>query len=364
MKILHIHSSMGTGGIEAMICGLANEMSKTQDVTVCSIYKPAEDAVFWNNLVPAVHKLTLGKIEEGFTPSILFKIRNLIKCGNYDVVHLHADFYYYVLAVFTLGRNPLFFYTIHSDAKMENSLWSRYILPLKKRAFVKGYVHPITISEESNKSFMELYGIDGRVIKNGISRPHIEVNDNPLNEFRISSKTKVFVHPGRISKAKNQVVLCRVFDTLVREGYDVVLVIAGNKQDNVIYAEMESYFSERVRYVGVRRNVIEMLSEADGMCLPSIWEGLPVTLLEALSVGCVPICSPVGGIVDVIKNGENGVLSSSCSYNDYLIAMKKFLALSDKELKTLRENAQLSFSDYEISKTAESYIEYYQEFLN
>lgn len=40
MKILHIHPSMGGGGIEAMICALVNEMSKSNDVTLCTIYSP------------------------------------------------------------------------------------------------------------------------------------------------------------------------------------------------------------------------------------------------------------------------------------------------------------------------------------
>lgn len=48
------------------------------------------------------------------------------------------------------------------------------------------------------------------------------------------------------------------------------------------------------------------MAHCDAMCLPSIWEGLPVTLLEALSVGCIPICSNVGGIPDVIESGMNG----------------------------------------------------------
>ena len=60
MKILHIHPAMRGGGIEAMICGLANEMAKAQDVTVCSIFKPLADDVFWNKLSPSVHKIHLG----------------------------------------------------------------------------------------------------------------------------------------------------------------------------------------------------------------------------------------------------------------------------------------------------------------
>ena len=70
MKILHIHPSMAGGGIESMICALANEMAKTEDVTVCSIFVPASTDVFWNKLSPSVKKVTLGKTSSG----VSFKI--------------------------------------------------------------------------------------------------------------------------------------------------------------------------------------------------------------------------------------------------------------------------------------------------
>lgn len=75
------------------------------------------------------------------------------------------------------------------------------------------------------------------------------------------------------------------------------------------------------------------MAYCDAMCLPSIWEGLPVTLLEALSVGCVPICSNVGGIPDVVESGINGFLSSSSSEEDYYEAMLEYFAKLEEEIK-------------------------------
>ena len=50
---------------------------------------------------------------------------------------------------------------------------------------------------------------------------------------------------------------------------------------------------------------------------------MPVTLLEALSVGCIPICSPVGGIVNVVKHGVNGLLSKDSTEEEYYLTVKK-----------------------------------------
>ena len=91
MKILHIHPSMAGGGIEAMICALVNEMSKSNDVTLCTIYSLKKNDVFEQKLSASVHRISLGKNKEGFSVKEIFKIYNVIRNGNYDVVHIHAE---------------------------------------------------------------------------------------------------------------------------------------------------------------------------------------------------------------------------------------------------------------------------------
>ena len=82
MRILHIHPSMQGGGIESIICGLANAMAEREDVTVCSIYQPKQSDVFWNKLSAKVKRITLGKPKPGFSVGVVFKILWLIWRGN------------------------------------------------------------------------------------------------------------------------------------------------------------------------------------------------------------------------------------------------------------------------------------------
>ena len=74
MKILHIHPSLASGGIEAMICALANEMSKQHEVTVCSIFTPKDNHIFWHKLNYKVQRETIGKQTKGFSINEIFKI--------------------------------------------------------------------------------------------------------------------------------------------------------------------------------------------------------------------------------------------------------------------------------------------------
>ena len=359
MNILHIHTTMAGGGIGAMICGLANRMSRSEHVTVCTIFQPKEKEVFWNKLSPSVKKVTLGKTAPGFSLSEVFKIFGFICQGNYDVVHMHGAFIYYLLAVLLLHHRVKFFYTIHSDARMENSIWDRRFLWYKRFCFKSEWVRPITISKTSQESFVQLYHCGSRLIYNGIDRPIIDKKDL-VSDFRFSEKTKLFIHAGRIDTPKNQVVLCKVFKRLIDEGEDIVLLIAGSNQRDEIYNQLVPYFCGRILYLGERSDIPQLMAQCDAMCLPSIWEGLPVTLLEALSVGCIPICSPVGGIPNVVEQGKNGLLSNSPSEEDYYQTMSAFLRLSDDELTALRARCKESFAEYDIEHTAASYLQVYQ----
>jgi glycosyltransferase involved in cell wall biosynthesis len=245
---------------------------------------------------------------------------------------------------------------------MENFGWEKCFFPLKKLFFKWGWLHPITISPASKDSFTKLYGVDSQLIYNGI--PHVEVtNQNLTEKYQITPKTKIFIHAGRISKEKNQLILCKVFKSLIDQNEDVVLLIAGCKQNQDIFESLEPFLCDRIIYLGERNDIPQLMAHCDAMCLPSIWEGLPVTLLESLSVGCIPICSPVGGIPDVILNGQNGFLSESCDENDYKKALSFFLALPKDKIDLLKRRCILSFSKYDIKYTSNSYLEHYKTSL-
>ncbi len=360
MNILHIHPSLAGGGIESMICALANEMAKSENITVCSIFEPKGTDTFWYKLSPSVRKITLKKKNIGFSFKVLLDIYRIIRRGNFDVVNVHGMFYYYVLSILLLHKKIRFFYTIHSDARMENSKWDKRLFFLKKISFNKGWMHPITISKVSQESFHNLYHCSSFLIFNGVTRPVLTQIDL-ASRFRINgSHTKIFLHAARISTPKNQLVLCKVFKKLIDEGYDIVLLIAGAKQRDDIFSSIEPFFGDRIKYLGERNDIPQLMAYCDGMCLPSLWEGLPITLLEALSVGCIPICSNVGGIPDVIKSGKNGFLSISSSEHDYYLAMKEFLSLSSEQYLAMKRNCIESFSSYDIINTAESYISTYK----
>lgn len=365
MKILHIHPSLAGGGIEAMICGLANEMAKTEDVTVGSIFEPKASDVFFGKLGKDIKTVTCHKQKMGFSLKEIWRIYTLIKRGGYDIVHIHGFIYYYLLTILLLyGRKPRFVYTIHSDAWNENRSWDKRLVKIKGWLFKHDIVTPVAISNACQTSFVELYKTGSELIYNGIPTPDVNGQSDDISAYRFSPETKVFIHPGRISEPKNQRVLCQVFQRLIDEGEDVVLLIAGAPQEPDIYEGIKPYFSERIVYLGERSDVPQLMSQCCAMCLPSIWEGLPVVILEALAVGCIPICSPVGGIVDVVNDGVNGLLSRSPQAEDYYQTIKTYLAFSSETLAAMQAKARASFANYQIEHTSRQYLALYRKKIN
>jgi glycosyltransferase involved in cell wall biosynthesis len=70
----------------------------------------------------------------------------------------------------------------------------------------------------------------------------------------------------------------------------------------------ERGISSHVRFAGFRRDVPELLSLCDLMLLPSRWEGLPFSILEAMAMGTPVVATAVGGVSEIVKHGETGVL--------------------------------------------------------
>jgi len=307
----------------------------------------------------------LGKTRLGFSIKYPLLILMYIKRCKPEIVHIHSSFLYYALSVIILNRYVKFVYTIHSDAVKENaSKWDRLFLWLKRFCFRKGWVYPVTISEKSKKSFDDLYALDSKLIVNGIIPPIGVTNQNKLTCYRYTNKTKIFYHPGRITEAKNQEMLCNAFSRLILDNMDVVLLISGTKQDISIYNQLEGFFSDRIVYLGERNDVLELLCEVDAMCLSSKWEGMPIVLLEALSVGCIPICTPVGGIPEVVVDGENGLISKDVKLDDYIDVLCRFMSMSDTDIIKMKAKVLQSFEKFSIDDTSREYCSYYHYVLS
>ena len=130
-----------------------------------------------------------------------------------------------------------------------------------------------------------------------------------------------------------------------------MLLAIGAGFENSPYMHLNK--TEHVKILGTKQNVGDYLACADFFVLSSTWEGLPLSLLEAMSMGCVPISTPAGGVVDVIKDGENGLLCPTFESVDFYNTIAKVF---DKDFAI---NKKQIIKDYEENYTMEVCVNKY-----
>ena len=118
----------------------------------------------------------------------------------------------------------------------------------------------------------------------------------------------VLVFAGRLGPQKAVGVLLEALGRVP----DVSLMIAGDGPERPALERRvgEHRLDERVRFLGTvpRETVLRLFRAADASVLPSAWENFPHTVVEALAVGCPVIATAVGGVPEVVRDGENGLL--------------------------------------------------------
>ena len=162
------------------------------------------------------------------------------------------------------------------------------------------------------------------VLPNPIAVPDVGDRDELRRRHGFEGPTLVFA--GRLSLQKEVDVLLRAVDAF--DG--AALVIAGDGPErarlDVLVAELG--LGDRVRFLGAqpRETVLELLAAADAEVLSSGWENFPHSLIEGLAVGTPVIATGVGGVREIVTDGENGLLVPPGDPEALAAAIRRFFA--------------------------------------
>lgn len=355
MKILQVLSTLGQGGAEHFTIGLANELIRQgHECDVITLFDVEKDNDLLTELCSKAHFYSLHK-KAGFDTKCFIRLYHFIKEGNYDVVHAHVGAIPYILLSTLLLKKVKFIATIHSEARREAGKsvmkWCRLYM------FRHYKCVPVTISEDSKASFDKFYKMNSSMVYNGVS----DYTGKGITPLRDNDKQILFIHPASCQPVKNQELLINAFAKLTKDYPNTkMLWLGSNATYKALYDSLVPLMVNQFKYVGVVANVRDFLAQADAMCLSSKMEGMPMTIIEAFSVGTPALCTPVGGIVNMIDDGRNGMMSKDLSADEYYSMMKKFCALSAQEKADMRQCAKKSFSKYSIERTAHAYLDIYK----
>ena len=357
MKIVEFIPQLGTGGAERFTVDLCNEISKHHEVYMLVSHDLEKFGHYTKEISDRVHVVSFKK-KEGFDISLFFKVFKTIKKIKPDVVHTHLMSIVYVTFCCIFYRKPLYFHTVHNSAKEESD--GKIGTMFRRFLFKNKFVHAVTISNESRKSFVGYYGVNAPVIFNGRDIPDLinvsaEVR-REIEAYRVTNNTKIIVQLAHVGNQKRQDVMARVVIRLLKEGFDLSVLMIGTHDEKRMVDNIKSMSCDRIHLLGVKSNPLEYLAAADAFGLTSSYEGLPISLIEAIGIGLIPICTPVGGIIDVVKDGVCGFLSASIEEDDYYVALKRYLMLSDEQLTKMKSKVKEAYKPYTMSECAHNYL--------
>jgi len=360
MKILEIIPDLRDGGAQRFVVDLCNELTNQKDIEVIliSFYEISENYIFVSELNRNIKTFQLDK-KPGFDFKVLVGLSKIIRKVKPDIIHSHLSTIKYILPFIVFSRNK-FFHTIHTNPKKEPiDKLTRFLL---KKLYNYEKIVPITISNDSSESFISVYKNRNNIeIFNG--RPLIEKTNkfheikDKIKGYKKTPNTKVFIHIARISKEKNQILLINVFNKLINEGKDIILIMLGSFNDVALYNKINTIKSENIYLLGPVSNPVDYLSCSDAFCLTSFYEGMPITLIEAFQTGCIPVCTPSGGVKNMISHRVNGILAEDISEKTFEKAVIEFLLLSKEKVERMKENCLSTFWEYYyIKNTASEYL--------
>ena len=359
-KIVQMVPALGWGGAQVFCIQLCNELAKDPDfeVTLISMYHHIpEKHLPLSMLSDKVKFISLGK-KPGIDPRIFLRIYKTLKNIKPNVVHTHLHAGYYCFYAYKrLKYSYKKIHTLHNLAKKDAPAHGRKMF---KYFFKKNIIEAVTISEEVHKSAVEEYGSCIKtLIHNGSDEvkpsAYFKEAKEKINSFKKNTDTKVLLNVARISKQKNQMLLLEVMHALKQQ--NVIAIILGDyvAEDKNIYDELIAARPANVFFAGKVTNVSDYLLCADAFVLTSVFEGLPISLLEALSAGVIPVCTPVGGIINIVSK-DIGFLSEQINRDAYLKALQSYLNTDDVTIEHLKTNGkELYNKEYSMKTCAAKY---------
>lgn len=345
-NILQIITGLGVGGAERVVLDLSLGLDKSKyNNFVLSLSKKNE--MLETFIEKDINVTTLNKSSNLKDFISMIKLtKEFIKEKKINLVHAHMTdamviavlmkFFYPKLNIIFTSHNTTF------GSKVRNIL----IYLLKPFRSID-----ILFSEEQLTS---IYKKEHKVIPNGINTKPYQIQPEKFEKF-------TFLSVGRLDEAKNHLHLVDCAKVLSDKNIDFEILIAGEGSlRSLIEEKITKYeLQDKVKLLGIRRDIVELMSKSHVFVMPSLWEGLPIVLLEAGASDLPCISTPVGTIPSLL-NDTNAYLTDNIQfakkmefvYKNYGEAIEKSKNLHKKVLK-----------DYSIDSIVNSHELIYDEYL-
>jgi glycosyltransferase involved in cell wall biosynthesis len=348
IRVLHLRSSGGFYGAEAVLSSYFSSLRNSPvEMELLLLTGLADHPLLQRINAPTRVIHAPG----GFSRAVFGSVRECVRQGAYDILHTHD--YKSDIFGFLLRKHLTWVSTVHgwtsSDAKVRCYEWlDRRVLP-----------HAAAVAAVS----LELYEQLGRLGLRQEQRVYLP-NAIDCDTYTPASRREEngacrIATVARLSSEKAIPILLRAFAALP-DFCQLTIIGDGPLRTALAQLAQQLHIDTRVSFLGVRNDIPALLAETDIFALPSLREGTPMSLLEAMAAGCSCVASAVGNIPQIIQDKHNGLLVTAGDATSLTNALAS-LATNVPLRRTLAKEARTFVAEhYSLPRLGEGLLTFYE----
>jgi glycosyltransferase involved in cell wall biosynthesis len=375
IKILYIITLSEQGGAQKIVYHIASGLDPQEfDITVACA--PGGELVNWlSNLHQDIKIVEIPELKRNISPFNDLKafliLYALMKKNSYHIVHCHSS------KAGVLGRMaawkagvPKIIFTVHGWGINEyQSRIVRFLYTWAERFAGVCSTKVVCVSEADLLKARSLKLVTGdklSVIYNGLPLP--ETRDGLLRrELGIGNKDTIIGTVARLAPQKDPLFLLEVAALMVNHDNKITgegrlcFVLIG---DGPLRSECEQFINNKglkrsVFLLGTREEAAELVQDFDIFVLFSRWEGLPLTIIEAMLAGRPVVANAVGGVGELVVHQETGLLINKLDVNEAEKALLNLISDPGKRLSMGYAGRQRALDLFNVDKMVGKYRELY-----
>lgn len=303
------------------------------------------------------------------------ELKNIIKENEYEIIHCHTPVggvLTRLAAKTSRKKGTRVIYTAHGFHFYKGAPLLNWIIYYPIEKWLSKYTDClITINQEdyelAKRKFKKCKEIE---LIHGVgldtSKFDIEITEkefeNLKNEIEIESDNIILTYVAELNKNKNQILLIKVLEELVKENNKYRLLLVGN---GPMREKLEQYVKENnlqkyVKLLGRRDDISKILKLTNVYVASSLREGLPINLLEAMYMNLPIVATDNRGHRELIQNGVNGYICDKLDIKTFKMNIKKIFENMEK-IDSMKEKNNTLIKKYELKEVKQKMEEIYKD---
>jgi glycosyltransferase involved in cell wall biosynthesis len=380
-RVLHVLTRLALGGAQRHALDVCRRLPGDRyEVEVLagpdvgsekSIQSEFTDAGLPVHMLPGLHR------EENPASDLaaLWRMAGFLRRGRYDVVHTHmAKAGVIGRLAAGLAKVPAVVHTVHGwpwHNFVDRKTKERYV-GFERRAARKTDRIIVTSERDRGKGLAHAIAPADRftLIRSGIDFARFDPEKHDRAEARrklgLPEKARVLLTVAALTHQKNPLEALEVAARVQKAFPELHYILVGNGplRDDVMTRSGQLGFGSRFHFLGNRDDIPEILAAADVFLLTSRWEGLPLTLIEAMAMGKAIVATQVDGVLDVIEDNVTGYARDPGDVDELAAMCVRLFRAPNLITEMFKGNpAHIRRPEFSLERTVEALDRLYQEVL-